>query len=202
LHEIHVQQLARGIAAVDIDTAYAEACQRVSAHEARDEAPSIYTAPLREMQRVSRHEAAHADYAVHVGWNISKLILRPDGTGACLVEGFGTEYGTELNRIVFQLVGLASDLREGSGWIANCYDTIAGRLKIDALNDRQIGPHISFEHAAALAVGFVEQRQQPIENIGLALWDARELDHYAVELFGRCAARLDKKGLRHIGLQG
>jgi hypothetical protein len=185
--EIHVQQLARGIAAVDIDTANAEACQRVSAHEARDEAPPIYTTDHSDMQRVSRHEAAHADYAVHVGWNISRLILRADGTGACLVEGFGTEYGTELNRIVFQLVGLASDLREAS-WIANCYDTIAGRLKIDALNDRQIGPHVGFSHAAALAVSFVEQRQQSIENIGLALWDARELDHYAVELFGRCAS--------------
>jgi len=30
-------------------------------------------------------------------------------------------------------------------------------------------------------------RSQAIRNIGLALHDARELDHYAVELFGRCA---------------
>jgi hypothetical protein len=188
MYDSHVYQLARGIEAVDIDTADAQARQRVYAHEARDEAPSIYTAPYSDMQRVSRHEAAHADYAVHVGWNISRLILRADATGACLVEGFGTEYGTELDRIVFQLVGLASDLREASGWIANCYDTIAARLKIDALNDRQIGPHISVMRAAALAVSFVEQRQQPIENIGLALWDARELDHFAVQLFGQCAA--------------
>jgi hypothetical protein len=188
MYDLHVDKLARGIAAVDVDTADAEARQRVSAHEARDTAPSIYVAPLSDMQRVSRHEAAHADYAVHVGWNISRLILRADGTGACLVEGFGTDHGTELNRIVFQLVGLASDLREAS-WIANCYDTIAARLKIDALNDRQIGPHISFTYAAALAVGFVEHRAQSIQNIGLALWDARELDHYAVELFGRCVTR-------------
>jgi hypothetical protein len=105
----------------------------------------------------------------------------------CLVVGDGTDYATELNRIAFQLVGLASDLRESAGRVSYCYDTIAGRLKIDALNARQLGPHMSFEHAAGLAVTFVHQHQEAIRNIGLALCDARELDHYAVELFGRCA---------------
>jgi hypothetical protein len=104
-----------------------------------------------------------------------------------MVVGYGTDYRTELNRVVFQLVGLASDLRETSGrWIAQCYDAIAARLKIDDLNERQIGPYLSFESAAELAVGFVDRRQHAIKNIGLALLDAREMDHHAVELFGEC----------------
>lgn len=41
--------------------------------------------------------------------------------------------------------------------------------------------------AAELAVTFVDRHQRSIENIGLALHDARELGHYEVELFGRCA---------------
>jgi hypothetical protein len=185
-YDHHVDQLARSLAAVDPDEADEEARQRVAANAARDTAPATYIAGYEDMRRVSRHEAAHADYAVSVGWTISRAILRPDASGACLVEGFGTDYATELRRVVFQLVGLASDLRETSGrWIAQCYDTIAARLKIDSLNERQIGPHLSFEHAAALAVSFVDQRHGAIKNIGLALYDARELDHYAVELFGR-----------------
>jgi len=106
--------------------------------------------------------------------------------GLCLVVGDGTDYATEVDRVVFQLVGLASDLRENSGRVPYCFDTIAGRQKIDGLNRRQIGRHVSFEYAAELAVTFVDLHQEAIRNIGLALHDARELDHFAVALFGRC----------------
>ena len=160
----------------------------MSANTARGTQPVSYVAALSDMQRVSRHEAAHADYAVHVGWTISRVILRADATGFCEVAGGGTGYDTELHRIVFQLVGLGSDLRESAGWVSQCFDTIAARLKIDALNDRQIGPHVSFEQAAGLAVIYVDGRQQAVHDIGLALWDARELGHFEVELFGRCGA--------------
>jgi hypothetical protein len=183
----HVHQLARALAAVDIEEADEEVHQRVAANAVRDTAPATYIAGHDVMQRVSRHEAAHAWKAVCSGWSIQRLILRHDGTGLCLVVGDGIDYATELDRVVFQLVGLASDLRESAGTVPYCYDTIAGRQKIDALNARQIGRHVSFEYAAELAVNFVHQHQQAIRNIGLALCDARELDHYAVDLFGNCA---------------
>ena len=151
----------------------------------RDTAPT-YIAGLDLMERVSQHEAAHAWKAVYSGWSIQRLILRADGTGLCLVVGDGTDYATEVDRVVFQLVGLASDLRENSGRVPYCFDTIAGRQKIDGLNRRQIGRHVSFEYAAELAVTFVDLHQEAIRNIGLALHDARELDHFVVALFGRC----------------
>jgi hypothetical protein len=174
--------------AVDVQEADEEVHQRVAVDAVRDTAPATYIAGNDVMERVSRHEAAHAWQAMCSGWLIQRIILRADGTGLCLVVGDGTDYATELNRVVFQLVGLASDLRESAGSVVPyCFDTIAGRQKIGILNLRQIGPHVSFEHAAKLAVVFVDLHQEAIRNIGLALHDGRELDHCAVELFGRCA---------------
>ena len=145
------------------------------------------TSPASTSWRESHSTKPHMHWkAVYSGWSIQRLILRADGTGLCLVVGDGTDYATEVDRVVFQLVGLASDLRENSGRVPYCFDTIAGRQKIDGLNRRQIGRHVSFEYAAELAVTFVDLHQEAIRNIGLALHDARELDHFVVALFGRC----------------
>jgi len=138
------------------------------------------------MRRVSRHEAAHAWCGYCAGWFIQRLALREDATGICLIAGSGNDYATALDSIVFQLVGLASDSRESAGTVPHCYDTVAARLKVDALNSRAIGPAVTFRHVAERAVAFVDENIVAIENIGLVLYQSRELIHADVELFGRC----------------
>jgi hypothetical protein len=127
----------------------------------------------------------HAKRCTQAGrFSVSSFV--PMAPGCAWSSADGTDYATEVDRVVFLLVGLASDLRETSGRVPYCFDTIAGRQKIHGLNRRQIGHHVSFEYAAELAVTFVDLHQEAIRNIALALHDARELDHFAVALFGRC----------------
>jgi hypothetical protein len=47
------------------------------------------------------------------------------------------------------------------------YDLVSARLRVDTLNSRELGPPVSFEHVAELAVAFVDAHVVAIENIGL-----------------------------------
>jgi hypothetical protein len=163
-----------------------EARQRLAADAARDVAPVPFLAAFWVMMMVARHEAAHAWYAVMQGWRVPRTILRSDGTGVTDIEGGGTDYDTEIRRAVFNLVGLACDLREPYSDVSACYDLIAARARVDALNARAIGRPVRLQRVASNAVWFVDRHIRAIENIGLALYDARELDHYSVKLFGEC----------------
>jgi hypothetical protein len=178
-------QLALAVNAVLIDAAHAEVRTRLAANEARDTEPPSYIASLDELRAAAGHEARHAYKAARSeGFTIATVVLRSDATGCCTVTGSGTGYAVELDRIVFALVGPAADIE-----VRASYDIVIARLKIDALNARQIGPHISYRQAAELAVNFTDEHAQSIRNIALALLDARELDHFAVDLFGRCGQR-------------
>jgi hypothetical protein len=181
-----VALLTAAVESVDADTAPAEALQRLGADTLRDVQPPPFLAALWVLWRVSRHEAAHAWYGYRAGWNIRRLSLRQDATGLCQIAGNNDDYATALDLIVFQLVGLAHDLREDDATVLHCYDTVSARLKIDALNARGIGPPVAFRHVAELAVGFVDEHIAAIHNIGLVLYHSRELIHDDVALFGRC----------------
>jgi hypothetical protein len=177
-----VSQLALAVEAVPIDAAPAEARTLLDEHEARDTTPASYIASLDQLRRGAEHEARHAWWAARSpGFTIASVVLRDDSSGCCTVVGSGKGYATELDRIIFALVGPAADLV-----IRASYDIVIARIKIDALNAREIGPHISYQRAAELAVNFTDEHSQSIRNVALALYDARELDHFAVDLFGRC----------------
>jgi hypothetical protein len=181
-----IDRLVLGLESVAMTTASADARQRLAADAERDIAPLPVIAVAWVLMSVARHEGAHAWYAIKQGWSVPRTVLRTDGTGNTSIAGGGTDYETEIHRIVFALVGLAHDLRKPLSDVGLCFDLVSARLRVDGLNARGIGAHVSFQQVAALAVAFVDAHVVAIENIGLALYDARELDHYSVELFGGC----------------
>jgi len=177
--------LIRGLQSVYVVTAPEEARQRLADDAARDIAPPPFLAALWLLMRVAEHEGAHAWYGwKRGGWRVRRTILRSDGTGATTIEGCGTDYETEVHRIVFALVGLACDLREPYSDVGSSYDLLSARLRVDALNARAIGAPVTFEHVATLAVTFVAENTKAIENIGLVLFHTRDLLHEDIELFG------------------
>jgi hypothetical protein len=92
--------------------------------------------------------------------------------------------------IIFSLVGVIAEAKFYAPAIHRysngTYDFLVARMLIDELNALDEWPPMTYEGAAKLAVQFVEDRWQEIQNVALALADAGELGDFAVRTFARC----------------
>jgi hypothetical protein len=131
------------------------------------------------------HEAGHAVAALIGGGTHIEVLVREDASGLCSHRDGSIVKPEDI--VTFTLAGMAAGARFNPSSIHahadGCYDLMAARQLIAAINACGKWPHLTCENAAKKAVQVVDANWRAIENCALALSDCGELDDFGVRFF-------------------
>jgi hypothetical protein len=169
---------------------------------AADDALAIYASstlkdrlglPRRQVSAHDRYTTAvHESGHVLVGFKSDakhiEVRIREDGTGITIARTIeDAEAG-----ILYSLAGPFAEIKFNPPRIHSytdgspCFDLLAARTKIDALNASRAWPQLTYRAAAKSAMKFIQNFWPSIQDLALALDDAGELDDQAIRIFARC----------------
>jgi len=170
------------------NTARDEALDRINASTLKDRAnlPRRF-ASMHDRRTTAHHECGHVMAAFVGGAAQIEVRIRDDATGICIAR---TVEDPEAG-ITYSLAGAFAEVKFNPPRIHSytsgpCADLLISRMRIDQLNAGRTWPQLTYRTAAKTAMRFVDTHWHAIQDLALALDDARELDDMAIRIFATC----------------
>lgn len=170
-----VEAVSAALAAVDVGTAHCDIENNFTA----DAAASLGIFRLdragdRRLWELSVHEAGHAVAGSVLGLNVTRVVIRADGSGRCDSEKHGRTFSERLSCIVMQLSGFIAEQYENAAALnadrlRGKFDIIAARRELDRLGENHPLCPVPFRAASQFAAAIVYNRWPAIFRTAVAL---------------------------------